>query len=370
MASKGRLQVAKTRTGRRPLRATTLLKKEKEGTLYKYTKVAEPGPPKGVSTDVWDKRLQYGPGERAPTPLHRRIERMRERKGLTKKAYTLQGHTNVQGLNVAIENRKGSVRKGTDKDGNEWRTKMKNPYGYIVGTKGADDEPVDAYVGPDKKAPNAYVVHQHKDNGKGYDEDKVMLGFKTEADAKKAYLKHYDSPKFLGPVSTVPIEDLKEKVKSKKKLVKISEAALFDELFKLSAIDKKKFEEMMLKKPKTKRVTAEEATKSLSRLRKLERSKATPGQIARSAGVGAIVGPVATLASRIAAGKKGRVGLPIWRGKQEMGSTAAYGAVFGGLLPAGRQKLERGVEKQKLREYVGERKRGTLRGKIRKATGL
>jgi hypothetical protein len=144
---------------------------------------------------------------------------------IEKKAYKLQGQTEVQGIPVAIENRKGSVREGTDSDGNEWRTKMKNPYGYIKGTRGADGEPVDVYVGPDKEAPAAFVVHQHKDDGTGYDEDKVMLGFKSKAEAKKAYLEHYDDPKFLGPISRVSVDRLRELVASKKKLVKISQAS-------------------------------------------------------------------------------------------------------------------------------------------------
>jgi len=136
--------------------------------------------------------------------------------------HKLQGHTEVQGIPIAIENRKGSVREGTTEDGHHWRTKMKFPYGYIEGTKGADDEPVDAYVGPDKDAPYAYVVHQHKPDGTGFDEDKVMLGFDSKEDARKAYLEHYDSDKFLGPISQVTMERLQELVDSGKKLEKIS----------------------------------------------------------------------------------------------------------------------------------------------------
>lgn len=140
-----------------------------------------------------------------------------------KVAYRLQGHTEVQGIPISIENRKGSVRTGTDADGNEWRTKMLFPYGYIPGTKGADDEPVDCYVGPDKEAPNAYVVHQHKDDGKGYDEDKIFFGFRSKREAREAFLKHYDDPKFLGPISKVSLERLRELVASKKRLAKITE---------------------------------------------------------------------------------------------------------------------------------------------------
>lgn len=146
----------------------------------------------------------------------------RRRREKTKTAYRLRGHTDVQGLRIAIENRKGDVRRGTSRDGHKWETRMRWPYGYIVGTEGKDGEAVDAYVGPDKEAPKAFVVHQHKPDGTGYDEDKVMLGFRSKKEAKEAYLKHYDSDKFLGPISIVSMDRLRELVKSKKKLVKIS----------------------------------------------------------------------------------------------------------------------------------------------------
>lgn len=142
-----------------------------------------------------------------------------------KVAFKLQGETDHQGLDIAIENRKGSVRKGVDKDGKPWRTVMKHPYGYIKGTKGADGEEIDCYVGPKKDATHAFVVHQHKDTGKGYDEDKVMLGFGSKEEAEKAYLKHYNDPKFLGPVKEVLMERFKKLVSTGKKLVKISAGA-------------------------------------------------------------------------------------------------------------------------------------------------
>lgn len=148
----------------------------------------------------------------APDSKFRTAEHM---KIAEEKKFKLQGHLEHQGLGIAVENRKGSVRKGVDKDGKPWRTEMKMPYGYIKGTKGADGEEVDAYVGPKKDATHAFVVHQRKDNGKGYDEDKVMLGQPSLAAAKKAYLAHYNDPKFLGPVSTVPMEHLKELLRAR-----------------------------------------------------------------------------------------------------------------------------------------------------------
>jgi hypothetical protein len=153
--------------------------------------------------------------------------------------HPLQGHLEVQGIPIAVENRKGSVRKGVDKDGKPWRTVMKHPYGYLVGTRGADGEEVDVYVGPHKDAPHAYVVHQHKHTGKGFDEDKVMLGFKDRAAAAKGYLKHYNDKKFLGPISKVSIERLKALIASKKKLTKISEvtwSSFFDEFCSIQGV--------------------------------------------------------------------------------------------------------------------------------------
>lgn len=155
-----------------------------------------------------------------------------------KKAFKLQGHTEHQGIPIAIENQKGSARSGVDKDGKPWRVVMKFPYGYIKGSKGADGEEVDCYVGPHKDAPHAYVIHQNKHDGKTYDEDKVMLGFKDKDHAEKSYLAHYNDSKFLGPIHKVTIERLKEMIDSGKKLVKISSvsaSAFLDELTRIHA---------------------------------------------------------------------------------------------------------------------------------------
>jgi hypothetical protein len=137
--------------------------------------------------------------------------------------HKLQGHIDFQGLDIAVENRKGSVRSGKTPDGHEWHTKMLVPYGYVVApAKGRDGESIDCYVGPDKDAPIAYVVHQHKPDGTGHDEDKLILGTDSEQQAKKLYLQHYDDPRFLGPIDAVPVDRLKEMVAEPKKIDKIA----------------------------------------------------------------------------------------------------------------------------------------------------
>lgn len=142
--------------------------------------------------------------------------------GPAKPAFRLQGHTSIHGLPIAIENRKGSVRSGVDADGKKWRTKFEVPYGYLKNTKGKDGEEIDAYVGPHKDAKQVFVVHQHEANGKGHDEDKVMLGFHSKAEAKETFLKHYTDPKFLGPISTLAVGELKQKLREKLEHAKLS----------------------------------------------------------------------------------------------------------------------------------------------------
>ena len=196
-------------------------------------------PPKQFKLPFKMKKVSGGDVDDIETgDVTRIMPRLRQ---IHKLGYTLQGHKDFQGLRIAIENRRGSVRKGTDSDGNEWRTKMKHPYGYIVGTRGADGEPVDTYVGPKEDAPAAFVVHQHKDTGKGYDEDKVMLGFRNKREAKEAYLEHYDDPKFLGPISRVSMDRFRQLVASKRQLVKISHASwmgMLDELQSIGGLEK------------------------------------------------------------------------------------------------------------------------------------
>jgi DNA-binding MarR family transcriptional regulator len=125
-------------------------------------------------------------------------------------------HVSFQGLDISVENPKGSTRSGKNGDGTEWATKMHFDYGYIKRTKGLDGDHVDVYVGPDEKAENVFVVHQVMPDSGKYDEDKCMLGFKDADAAKSAYLKQYDSPKYFGAMSTVPVSLFKEKVLSDK----------------------------------------------------------------------------------------------------------------------------------------------------------
>ena len=121
-----------------------------------------------------------------------------------------------KGLTIRIENEAGSVRRGTDPDGGTWETHMAHPYGYIVESRGVDGDPVDVYVGPlAETAGQVFVVHQRKfGDWEAYDEDKAMVGFASEEEAKHAFLQCYDDPRFLGDVTAMPVEEFVAKVKA------------------------------------------------------------------------------------------------------------------------------------------------------------
>lgn len=123
-------------------------------------------------------------------------------------------------------------------------------------------------------------------------------------------------------------------------------------------------------------VTSQEAGEAFKRLRKLEKSAPSKGTLLRGAGVGAVAGPVAGALSDIIIGSSGAGGAKkglataLAVGGRKVLARSITGSTYGGALPYAKHKLEREVEMQKLREYVGEKKHGKLRGKIRKMTGL
>ena len=142
--------------------------------------------------------------------------------GKNPEGFDLQGEIKLHGFTIKVENRKGSVRSGTDPDGHEWKIKMKYPYGYIGRTKGADDEHVDCYVGDNRKSEKIFVVHQNDPSTGEYDEDKVMFGFDSAKEAKKAYQDHYDSKKFFGSMTEMTLDEFRSSLRKNKasKLIK------------------------------------------------------------------------------------------------------------------------------------------------------
>ncbi|WP_339934598.1 LPD38 domain-containing protein [Vreelandella glaciei] len=121
-----------------------------------------------------------------------------------------KGRVRLNGFDIAIENPKGSTRRGTAPDGTEWESNMAHHYGDIKGTKAADGDNLDVFVGENPSSQRAYVVDQINPDG-SFDEHKVLLGFDSLEQARKGYLDNYeDGWQGLGDISETPVENLKQ----------------------------------------------------------------------------------------------------------------------------------------------------------------
>ncbi|WP_043162701.1 PLxRFG domain-containing protein [Aeromonas hydrophila] len=125
-----------------------------------------------------------------------------------------KGHLTLQGLDIALENPKGSTRSGTDQDGRAWQSTMAHDYGYIKRTQGADGNHVDVFIGDKPESEMVYVVDQVDPKTGKFDEHKVMMGFADEQAAREGYLGNYEAGwKGLGAIKAMPVESFKRWVK-------------------------------------------------------------------------------------------------------------------------------------------------------------
>lgn len=125
-----------------------------------------------------------------------------------------KGHLKLQGLDIALENPKGSTRSGTDQDGRAWQSTMAHDYGYIKRTLGADGDHVDVFIGDKPDSETVYVVDQVDPKTGKFDEHKVMMGFSDEQAAREGYLGNYEAGwKGLGAIKAMPVESFKRWVK-------------------------------------------------------------------------------------------------------------------------------------------------------------
>lgn len=118
-----------------------------------------------------------------------------------------KGHIKFGGYDYTIENPKGSTRSGKDADGKEWKVTMHDTYGYIRGKFGKDGDHLDMFINDKADLDNwdgdVFVVDQVNPDG-SFDEHKVMYGYDSMDDAKKAYLANYSKGwKGLGNITGV-----------------------------------------------------------------------------------------------------------------------------------------------------------------------
>lgn len=121
-------------------------------------------------------------------------------------------HIRWNGLDISVENPKGSTRSGKSPDGTEWSVTMPAHYGYLKRSRGADGDQIDVYIGNhlDAAAP-VYVIDQNDLSGK-FDEHKVVLGVPSETAARDLYARGFSDGKGaqrLGAITQMTPEEFK-----------------------------------------------------------------------------------------------------------------------------------------------------------------
>ena len=131
-----------------------------------------------------------------------------------------KGHIKVDGLDITIEQPKGSIRRGTDANGKQWESEMHNTYGYIRGTESVDGDHIDIFLSDNPTEGKVFVVDQVNKDG-SFDEHKVMYGFSDMESARQAYLSNYEEGwQGLGSITEVKKEYFKKWIDSSKRKTK------------------------------------------------------------------------------------------------------------------------------------------------------
>lgn len=120
-----------------------------------------------------------------------------------------KGKVYLHGLTISIENPKGSMRTGIDKDGRIWASKLAADYGYVNSTLGADDDQVDVYIGPQPQSELVFVIDQVNPD-RNFDEHKCVLGCLNLTEARQLYLANYpDGWKGIGAITPMHMSQFK-----------------------------------------------------------------------------------------------------------------------------------------------------------------
>ena len=215
------------------------------------------GPEKAKEIDEEAKKAATSPSSGLPEPTE----------GQKAAGNYQKGHVNLHGLDISIENPRGSVRsniktseiekliasaRGQAKSSLEsalvearkgnyrgalnligrahglssanaatrefydksWATEVAHPYGYIRGTRGKDKDHLDVFIGPNPESLKVFVIDQVNPETGKFDEQKVMLGFNAEEEAREGYLANYAKGwKGLGAISMESMDKFKEWIK-------------------------------------------------------------------------------------------------------------------------------------------------------------
>jgi hypothetical protein len=130
------------------------------------------------------------------------------------------GHITLHGLDITLENPKGSVRSGIDPDGKPWSVTMPAIYGYFKRSVAKDGDHVDCYIGDHPESERVFIVDQIDHLTGKYDEAKVILGTRNQEEAWEIYCAGFSDgkgPNRIGAITEVSIDAFKEWLKNENK---------------------------------------------------------------------------------------------------------------------------------------------------------
>jgi hypothetical protein len=127
-----------------------------------------------------------------------------------------KGHLNLHGLDIAVENPEGSIRRGQDRDGKPWEVEMPAHYGYVKRTNGKDGDQVDVYIGGSPQSDYVVVVDQFDPKTGKFDEHKAVLGVNSYRGALDIYDRAFSDgsgPQRRKEATPTTVDDFKKWLK-------------------------------------------------------------------------------------------------------------------------------------------------------------
>ena len=112
----------------------------------------------------------------------------------------------LDGLPIQIETPKGTSRPGHS-------CIVAAHYGYIRGTRGADGDQLDCYVGPALDSSKVWVVDQINPRSGSFDEHKILLGFRSVGEATDAFVSSYhadEGESHIGKITPMSMKKFRE----------------------------------------------------------------------------------------------------------------------------------------------------------------
>ena len=134
------------------------------------------------SIDAAAHEAATSPLNNLPEPSQAQIESGNYKKGAIK----------LHGLDIAIENPKGSVRAGVSPQGKPWQTAMQDHYGYVKRTIGKDGDQLDVFIGDKPSSDRVFVVDQIDPKTGKFDEHKAVVGAESLGEARAIYQRNYE----------------------------------------------------------------------------------------------------------------------------------------------------------------------------------